>query len=224
MKKVILTGCDRGIGNAILKELLLSKKYLIYAIVRDKKNLQPKKNLFIYTADLSIPRKTEDVIKKILIDAKNINILINNAGIGIFKNIEDISLEEWDKVMSVNLVSPFVAIKYVLQNMKSENSGQIINISSDADHITYPQASLYCASKFGMVGLSDSIRKELKGTNIKITTIEPGRVDTNFNNKNIGDRPNSLSAKDVAKEVMHILNLSDTCEIEKIYLNSILER
>lgn len=224
MKKILLTGCNKGIGNAILKSLLFSNEYEVYAIVREIRNLPLSENLFVYEADLSVSKETERVIQEIISDAKDIDILINNAGIGKFDSIENISLEDWNEVMNVNLVSPFILIKNIIPKMKKRNTGQIINISSDADHLTYPRASLYCASKFGLVGLSDSVRKELKGTNIKITTIEPGRVDTNFNDKNIGDRPNSLKPEDVANEVMHILGLSKICEIEKIYLNSVQEK
>ena len=93
----------------------------------------------------------------------------------------------------------------------------------DADHIGFSEGSIYCASKFGLRGFSDSVRDELKGYNISLTTIGPGRVDTFFNGKKPGDRPHSLSADDVARQIIHVLEERDRCGIERIYLRSTLE-
>lgn len=225
MKSVILTGCSRGIGRAILERLILDGNYKIYAITKNADRLESIKNdnLTIYSCDLTDLKSVENIIQEILKKADKINVLINNAGIGLFKKVEDLEVTDWDKVLTLNLIVPFFMVKYILPGMKLQNSGRIINISSDADSVGFSEGSLYCASKFGLRGFSDSIRLELKGSNISITTISPGRVDTYFNGKKPGDRPYSLSADDVASQVMHVLNQSDRCEIEKIYIKSTLE-
>lgn len=125
--------------------------------------------------------------------------------------------------MNVNLNSAYLMIKSVLPNMKSKNYGRVINISSDADHIGFAEAGAYCASKFGLLGLTEAVRKELIGNDISFTVISPGRVDTNFNNKKPGDRPVSLKAEDVAVQVAHLLELRENCNIETIRLKSTLE-
>lgn len=134
-----------------------------------------------------------------------------------------LSLIEWEKVFQLNLTTPYYLIHKLVTNMKLNNYGKIINISSDADHVPYEYASAYCASKYGMLGITDSLRIELKKNNIGITTISPARVDTYFNNKESGCRPKSLKAEDVAAQVSFILSQSDSCNIEQIKLSSILE-
>lgn len=223
-KKVLITGCSKGIGKATLGKIIKEDKYEIYVISKHVKNLKEIDGLHVFRCDLSDKKEKIRIIQKIIKISDGIDILVNNAGIGLFKNIEDFSAEEWNNLLEINLNSPFIFIKYLMPLMKKNNYGIIINITSDADHNSYPQGSLYCASKFGLKGLSDSLRKELKGFNIKVTTIAPGRVDTFFNSKEKGNRPYSLSAEDVADQIINILNQSERTEIEAIYLNSVLEK
>ena len=161
----------------------------------------------------------EDLKKKGIV----INALVNNVGIGLFKEIRDISLEEWEKVIRINLTIPFYLIHSLVDDIGKEPYGKIINIGSDADHMPFENASVYCATKFGLFGMTESLRIELKKKNIGITTISPARVDTYFNNKKPGCRPISLKADDVAEQVYFVLKQRSTCNIEQIKLSSILE-
>jgi len=147
----------------------------------------------------------------------------NNAGIGIFRKVEELSFDDWNNVLTLNLTIPFIMVKNILPSMKIKNFDRIVNISSDADYRGFSEGSAYCASKFGLRGFSDSVRDELKGFNISITTISLGRVDTFFNGNKPGDRPNSLSADDVARQIMHVIEQRDICGIERIYVKSTLE-
>ena len=107
--------------------------------------------------------------------------------------------------------------------MKSHNYGRIINISSNADSISEAKGSAYCASKHGLLALSQCVQLETKGYNISVTTISPGRVDTYFNNKTPGARPFALQPSDVAEAVLYVLNVDSRCNIEQIKIQSILE-
>ena len=107
--------------------------------------------------------------------------------------------------------------------MKARNHGKIIFISSDADNQGFDEGTAYCASKFGLKGLSKALRVELDGTNIGVTTISPGRVDTNFNGKKEGDRPHSLKALDIANIIQFIISLPERCNVESIEVKSIYE-
>lgn len=226
MKKVVLlTGYSSGIGKSIFERLLTLDDYFICGIARKTtERKHPNDKTRLYSCDLSNIDELKTIVKDIEDRYNHIDILINNAGAGLFKNIEDINIEEWDYLMNLNLTAPFFLMKSSLVHMKKSNFGRIINITSDADHITFSQGSAYCASKFGLKALSDCARKETAGFNIKITTISPGKVDTCFNNKHEGDRPHSLNANDVASVVIHILQTSVRCEIENISLNSTLEK
>ncbi|OAB47998.1 SDR family oxidoreductase [Paenibacillus antarcticus] len=224
MKSILLTGCSKGIGKAVLDKLIELEKYRVYALSKNVHSIDLSvPNVHVYPCDLANANETEEVAKKIIEDSGGIDILVNNAGIGLFKKVEDISLKEWSEVLAINLTATFILTKTVMSKMKENNSGKIINITSDADHIGFAEGSLYCASKFAVRGFADSIRDELKGTGISVTTIGPGRVDTYFNGKKPGDRPISLQASQVAAQVVHVISMEDTCGIERIYLKSTLE-
>lgn len=223
---ILLTGASRGIGLAAC-QLLLSENNLdadIIIVSRESpEEFKDHKNVFYYKCDLSSHPETEQVIGEILHSHEHVDVLINNAGAGTFGNAEDISLPDWERLLSLNLTAPFLFIKHFLPGMKKKGRGRIINITSDADHIAYAGASLYCATKYGLRGFSEALRKELIGLNISVTTIAPGRVDTYFNKKKPGDRPISLRPSDVAKQILHVILQDEKCEIETIYLKSNLE-
>lgn len=221
---VLVTGANRGIGFAITKKLL-DEGHQVIAISRSIDNLIEIKqtNLVVYEADLVDFAQIDKVLEDLKRQKIVVNALVNNAGIGLFKEIDKISLEEWEKVIRLNLTVPYYLIHKLIGDMKADSFGRIINIGSDADHIPYENASLYCATKFGLFGMTESLRFELKKANIGITTISPARVDTYFNNKKPGCRPISLKAEDVAEQVSFVLKQSDRCNIEQIKLSSILE-
>lgn len=225
MKKLLLTGCSRGIGLAILNKIATAHEpYKIYAVSRQcPEGFSNNPFVHFFSCDLSDVEQTQRVIEAIKLDSEGIDIIINNAGIGKFGEVETLTLHDYTELMNINLTAPFLFISHLLAGMKERNFGRIINITSDADHIGFAEGSLYCASKFGLRGLSDSIRAEVTGLNIAVSTIGPGRVDTYFNRKSPGDRPLSLSDADVANQVMHLLSQSDRCVVERIYLRSGLE-
>lgn len=225
MKKVLITGCSRGIGRAILEQLIEKGEYEIYGISKDINEICDLnyKYLIKYEWDLSRIDLLEELAERIWQDSHGIDIIINNAGIAIFKKIEELSFKEWNEVLTVNLTAPYVFINKFLPNMKKNNYGRIINIASDSDYKGFKDRGAYCASKFGLRGLTESIRDEFIGSNITATTIGPARVDTYFRGKKPGDRPLSLKPQDVANQVIHILNQRENCCIERIYLRSTLE-
>lgn len=227
MKTILITGGSTGIGAAIYKQLKCLNEYRFVVVGRNR----PKEmafddpNAIFIEADFSDLESTQQAIDKIQADGNfsEIDILINNAGIGYFDKIENIDIINWTRLMNVNLNSTYLFIKSFIAGMKHRNFGRIINISSDADHIGFADGSAYCASKFGILGLSEAVRKELTGKNVTITAISPARVDTNFNGKKKGDRPISLHAEDIAEQVAFLINLRDNCNVETIRLKSTLE-
>ena len=209
-KTAIITGGSTGIGKNI--SILLSQhQYDIILISRNKDSLELVKeeiknlnnNCEIIPADLS---KTED-FKKIfskLKEINNIDVLVNNAGVGIFNKIENISSEEWDIQMDTNLKGAFLITKGIVPGMIKNKSGKIIFINSVAGLNPYPYSSAYVASKYGLRGFSSSLREELREHNIKVISIHPGAIDTPFWNNVKSDFPREemLSAKDVSLSVV----------------------
>lgn len=180
-------------------------------------------NLKVYKVDLLDVIELSRIINEIKNEKIYIDILINNAGIGLFKQIEEYTIEEWNEVIQINLTVPFILIKEILPEMKKRKYGRIINIGSDADTIPFPEAGIYCASKYGLRGMTESIRLDLKKTNVSITTFSPGRVDTYFNGKYPGCRPDALKASDIANQILFVLEQEDRCNIEQIKLASAFE-
>lgn len=217
----MLTGGSTGIGREIVKVISSNTEYNIIVIGRNNPGVH--RNTSFYQVDLTNYDLLNSTIVSILRQVGPIDVLINNAGLGVFNNIEDIKISDWQKLQAVNLTAPFCLMSNVIPDMKRRNLGKIINITSDADSVGFAGAGPYCASKYGLLGLSEAVRKEVVGFKISVTTIAPARVDTNFNGKRPGDRPNSLKPIDVAKQVLHVISSPFECHIESIRLKSFRE-
>jgi short-subunit dehydrogenase len=149
--------------------------------------------------------------------------LVSCAGVGRFSPLEDLSVECWNTLLSVNLTAPFMLTRFVLPGMKRLQHGRLIYISSDADHVGFASATAYCASKFGLRGFGEALRKELIGSGVTVSTVSPGRVDTCFNGKRPGMRPLSLAATHVARMVVTLLSTDSRCEVELVRMKSNME-
>ena len=218
--KAILTGASTGIGKAILE------RFNAAGITTIVLGLHEPAFEFMgefYQLDLSNVELVESSVNPIIERHSDAKILVNNAGLGVFDDIEKISLDDWQRVLFLNVTTPFILTRALVPKMKSRNFGRIVNVSSDADERFFAGATAYCASKHALKGLAGALREELIGTHISVTNISPGRVDTNFNGKSPGDRPDSLSPEDVAEQVMQVVSTSDRCVVEEIRLKSSLE-
>jgi 3-oxoacyl-[acyl-carrier protein] reductase len=130
-----------------------------------------------------------------------VGILVNNAGIGLFGPAHDKSEEEWDRVLSTNLKSVFLVSRAVVPSMIQQGRGDIINISSLAGRNTFAGGGLYCASKWGVQGLSGCMAEDLRGHGIRVSVICPGSVATEFSGRGPKDNRKALQAEDVAHAV-----------------------
>lgn len=220
-QNILITGANKGIGFCLTTELL-NAGYSVIAISKNIDRLTTIKSnrLKILQADLQNYDDVTNLICTLQEANIEVHVLINNAGIGIFDQVENISHLDWHSVINLNLNVPFYFIKYVLPIMKQHNYGRIINIGSNADSEPEAFAAAYCASKYGLLALAQCTSLETKGYNISVTTISPGRVDTYFNGKHPGCRPNALQPIDVVKQVLFILSMDDRCEIQHIKLQS----
>jgi NAD(P)-dependent dehydrogenase (short-subunit alcohol dehydrogenase family) len=129
-------------------------------------------------ADLRSAEETESSVNDARSTFGSIDILINNSGIaGPAARVDDVTVEQWNDVMAINLSGAFLSCKYVASEMVERRSGKIINISSIAGRIAYPLRSPYAASKWGLIGLTKSLAKELGPFNIQVNAICPGPVE-----------------------------------------------
>ncbi|MBV9667461.1 MAG: SDR family oxidoreductase [Nitrososphaeraceae archaeon] len=130
--------------------------------------------------DVSKTAEVDYLVKSTVEKFRSIDVLVNNAGIVYVKKLIDTSEEEWDKTIDINLKGAFLFSKAVLPFMikKDVSSGVIINVSSGAGKTGFPDISAYCASKFGLIGLTESLAWEIGNYNIKVMAICPGEVNT----------------------------------------------
>ncbi|MEK6904135.1 MAG: SDR family oxidoreductase [Nanoarchaeota archaeon] len=215
-KVVLITGGNSGIGKATA--LAFAREGAIVVIVaRDRNKLNQTINelkkhnnkCLSYVCDVRDAKKVSGVVKDAIRKFWKINILVNNAGFGIYRGFCESSLDDIKEQMDVNYFGTVNFTKEVLPYMIKQRSGNIVNIASAAGKAGFPGASGYCASKFAVVGLSEALYYEMKKKGINVNLICPGAVDTPFQ-KNPGyeDFPHEkrhkkiIKAEDVAKAVV----------------------
>ena len=223
MKTIIVTGGSRGIGATIVKELAKAKYNVVLnynnseeAAKKIQKELQEQNiKIEIFKADVSKREEVKELVKFTLEKYKNIDVLINNAGIAQEKSFMDISDNDWNKMMQVNLNSVFYCSQEVLENMIHNKKGCIINISSIWG-ITGGSCEVhYSVSKAGIDGMTRALAKELAPSNIRVNSIAPGAIKTemtsDYTEEEIRDINNQIplgkfgETIDIAKCVMWLI-------------------
>ena len=192
MEKIaIVTGGSRGIGKAIVEDLARKNIKVIanYNHSEEKakklKEELEKENILIdiFKADVSKREQVKAMVDNTIKKYGKIDILINNAGIAQEKMFQDITDEDWDNIVKVNLYSVFCTTQEVIPYMLNQKSGCIINISSIYGTNGGSCAVAYSATKAGIDGMTKSLAKELGPSNIRINSIAPGYIDTDMNEK-----------------------------------------
>jgi len=218
-KKALVTGASRGIGRAIAGALA-SEGVDLFLTARDGDILESlRKELSKFnvkvgynTADLTSEKEVNDLFADTIGFLKEINILINNAGIGIRGDVADIEISDWEKMYSVNLKAAFMLSRLTAREMIKKRSGYIINIGSGASQTPMAGFAGYCASKYGLLGFSESLGLELREHNIKVSIILPGSTATHFGGATpedkISSKPGILRPEDVADSVLYLLKQS----------------
>jgi 3-oxoacyl-[acyl-carrier protein] reductase len=185
-KVAIVTGAGRGIGRAIAQKLAEAKARIVVSDI-DSKNAQKSAEALdkefgpsiACRVDVSDKRSVESLIERTVKTFGRVDILVNNAGIMSPTRILDISAEEWEEVIKVNLTGPFLCTKAVLPEMKKRRFGRIVNISSSAGRsVSTLGGAHYTASKAGLLGLTRAVAKEVAPFGITVNAVCPGLIDT----------------------------------------------
>lgn len=177
-KVVLITGGSSGIGKSI-GEFLSDKGFTVYGTSRSPERY-PGTKIKLVALDVADVLSVENAIKTVAIEAGRIDVVINNAGAGITGPIEDIPNEEIKRNFETNLFGPINVIKAVLPQMRKQNSGLIINITSIAGYMGLPYRGIYSASKGALELITEAFRMEIKDFNIKMTNVAPGDFATNI--------------------------------------------
>lgn len=186
---ILITGASRGIGRAVAIEFAKNKHNIIICAKSDLESLKNTKRLvenegvscYIGLCDVTNEDSVEEFISDSAKAIGKTDILINNAGISYIGLLQDMSLEDWNKVLNTNLTSAFLMSKYVIPEMLKKQSGHIINISSVWGNIGASMEVAYSASKGGINSFTKALAKELAPSNISVNAISPGFIDTDMN-------------------------------------------
>ena len=185
-KKIIVTGASGGIGNSIVEKLNNSGAKILATGTKIEKleELKSKyKNISILKFDISQNDKIEEFIENATIElGGSLDCIVNNAGITQDNLAIRMSLNEWQKVIDINLTSTFLLSKYALKKMMKNNNGRVINITSIVGHTGNFGQSNYAASKAGIIGMSKSLSVEYAKKNITINCVSPGFIVSDMTN------------------------------------------
>jgi 3-oxoacyl-[acyl-carrier protein] reductase len=223
-KTALITGASRGIGEAISRKLA-EIGYNLVLTARDRVKLDEVRQacenrgatVKVLPADLS----SEEEISELFKNAGPIDLLINNAGLGIFDVIPDIQLEDWRTVQRVNVEGAFLCLREAMKTMKDSGGGQIINISSVTGVKGYPKQAAYSASKHALLGLTKTAIEEGRDHNIRVHAICPGGVATEMikqSRPDLTDFQAMIQPDDVAEAVAYLCSLPPNITIDCIHL------
>jgi len=205
----LVTGGNKGIGRAICFALAKEGVNIVIAARNEsesKETLDKLKDMGSKAFEIPVDVRNEEDVRRLIsrtIDkCGRLDILINNAGVALKKRLEETTVEEYDKIIDTNLKGVFLCTKYAIPYLRKSKNGKIINISSIGGLHGIPEFSVYCASKFGVNGVTEAIAAELEGQ-IKVYSICPGAVDTDMYRSIYKSRP-ELKPEHVAQKVLEI--------------------
>ncbi|MFW9925736.1 MAG: SDR family oxidoreductase [Candidatus Thorarchaeota archaeon] len=225
MKRILITGASSGIGEAIALEMAPGG-HIFYLTGRNEdrlRNVCSKVNalggkVFIGIGDVSDEAAVDTQFSEVEAMMGGVDVLIANAGVGHFGNLEDLSIAQFDEQFNTNVRGVFLWLRKVLPGMKERNMGQILVTSSNLGLKTSARASVYAATKHAIQAMVWCLREELRGTNVKAATINPGSVSTPWFDGRDVDHSKMLTASDVAKAAKLIIDQDETSNIDHILL------
>src|SRR5690349_3817427 len=208
----IVTGASKGIGFAIAKAFVdRGMKAVLSArsdaeLRRAQQQLGGDANALAVRADVSVPADAERLVAEAVRRFGGLDVLVNNAGIGRFVNVADMSVDEWHRVIETNLSGPFFCSRAAIPEMRRRGGGWIINITSLAGKNAFAGAAAYCASKSGLNAFSEALMQEVRHDNIRVSYVMPGSVSTGFGDRGVGGEADwKLAPEDVARTVVNLV-------------------
>jgi NAD(P)-dependent dehydrogenase (short-subunit alcohol dehydrogenase family) len=225
MKRILITGASRGIGRAIAGKLSAPDVTLLLhgrdtvALAETCKTVQSQcAGVVKLIHDLATEKAVSDLISQVGDDP--LDVLVNNAGIAVVKPFREVTSEEWNQTLGVNVTAPFRLMQCFVGQMPPGSS--VVNILSVAAKTGFENWSAYCMSKFALEGFSQSVRAELREHRIRVINIYPAATNTEIWNDVAGEWPRDkmISPEEVASAVAYALSQSPNVAIENITLSN----
>ena len=186
-KVALVTGAGRGLGEQVCRVLAAAGAHVVVADIRSEAAREVASDIAgsggrasAAALDLCSGDEVEGCVAAVLAEQGRIDVLVNNAGTDVTVSIEELSVRQWDQIVSVNLRGPFLMSKCVLPLMRSQGSGHIVNIVSTAAKRAWANASAYHASKWGLLGFSHALHVEARPSGVKVTAVVAGGMRTPF--------------------------------------------
>lgn len=221
-KIALVTGGGQGLGKEICQSLSSDGAFVVVADINKQKAEEVfrqlgSKSSYAVELNVSDEENVKSVFDFLHKQFGNLDILVNNAGVDVTKSLDEIFTEEWQRVLKVNLVGPFLMTKHAFALMGKKGMGQIINICSTASKRAWANASAYHASKWGLLGFSHAAFVEGREKNIKVTALVSGGMKTPFILERFPEaEPNLQDPKNVAEVVKFILTLPKEASIPEV--------
>jgi 3-hydroxy acid dehydrogenase/malonic semialdehyde reductase len=233
----IITGATSGIGRATAEQLAAAGYSLILTGRRADRLQDLREHFAQNTPKISVKTIVMDITKKAEIDdfaqsegptLAKVRVLVNNAGLakGTDK-LQDGRVADWDEMFDTNVKGLLYLTRAVLPYMVKNKNGHIVNLGSVAGHTVYPGGAVYCASKFAVRALSEGLRMDLAGSNVRVTNVEPGMVNTEFSLVRLGEKEKAdkvyegmtpLSAQDIAETILWCLQRPGHVNVQEIVI------
>ena len=223
-KACIVTGATKGIGRAIAEALAdVGADVVVSArtpadVERVAKELDGASSGRVVgvPADVSRSEECSRLIGAAVQELGRLNVLVNNAGVGIFGSIEELTIDDWQTQIDTNLRGVFCCSQAAVPHLKA-TEGWIINIGSLASRNSFAGGTGYNASKFGLLGMTEAMMLDLRHSGIRVSIIMPGSVNTTFADHEVGPgREWALGPNDVAAAILHLLSYPDNSLVSRV--------
>jgi NADP-dependent 3-hydroxy acid dehydrogenase YdfG len=225
-KRALITGASKGIGRAIAEALARAgvavaicarKNADLAKALAQLKEIAPQTKVCGCVADVSKAPDVANLFAFVERELGGLDILINNAGFGVFRATAELTIEEWDSMITTNLSGAFYCSHAAMPLFRAAGGGFVINISSLAGKNAFAGGSGYNASKFGMNGFSEAMMLDHRNENVRVSYIMPGSVDTEFSGTTPEDKSDwKIAPEDIADIALNVLRMPSRTLISRI--------
>jgi len=203
----VVTGSSSGIGLATCRALL-DAGASVFGLSRRETPIAQERFRWLKT-DVTIEAEIDRAFEAVFAERGRVDLLVNNAGFGFFRDIESIDPAEWRRLIDTNLTAMFLCTRKVVPSMKAAGRGMIVNIGSVAGKRGIRGGTAYCASKFAVNGFSESLMEELRGFGIRVACLNPGSVMTEFFDHAGIEPKKHMQPDDLARLIVSLVQLPD---------------